>query len=184
MVAAAAVTVVVVVWGGDPTAVVAVVAVEPNQTDLAAEPNITHGVIVPAVVVDVEAEDGVVVVLGVLEEAVLVVWCIGMPMCGFSKVPVESSGNCKTGLFGPTLTAVGQVPWRALWKREVLGRSERLSSSRSEVLSSRSEVLSVATPKLLVESAILAVSSVYGYIRFPAVISFWDKEHAYTAINP
>ena len=64
-----------------------------------------------------------------------------------------------------------------MWKWEVLGRSKRLSSSRSEILS-------VATPKMLVESAILDVSSVYGYIWFPAVISFWDKEHAYTAINP
>ena len=34
------------------------------------------------------------------------------------------------------------------------------------------------TPKLLVDSSILAVSSVYGYILFPVVISFWDKEHA------
>ena len=153
------------------------VATEPNRTEIAAEPNRTRGVVVPPVGVDVEAEDGVVVVLGVLEEAVLAVGCKETPLGGFSKDPLGFSGNCKTGLFGPSLTAVWQVPWRALWKREVLGRSERLSSSRSEVLS-------VTTPKLLVEIAILSVSSVYGYIRFPAVVSFWDKEHAYTTINP
>ena len=91
MVAAAAVTVVVVVWGGDPAAVVAVVAVKPNRTEVVAEPNRTQGVVVPTVGVDVEAEDGVVVVLGGLEEVVLVVGCMGTPMFGFSKVPVESS---------------------------------------------------------------------------------------------
>ena len=96
--AAAAVTVAVVVWGRDPAAVVTVVAVEPNRTDVAAkpnrtdvaaEPNGTLGVAVPAAGVDVEVEDGVEVVLGVLEEAVLVVGCMGTPMGGFSKVPVE-----------------------------------------------------------------------------------------------
>ena len=126
MVTAAAATIVVVVWGGDPAAVVAVVGVEPNQTEVDAELNRTRGVVVPAVGADVEAEDWVVVVLGVLEEAVLAVGCKETPLGGFSKGPLESSGNCKTGLFGPSLTAVWQVPWRALWKREVLGRSERL----------------------------------------------------------
>ena len=161
MVAAAAVNVVVVVLSGDPADVVAVVVAEPNRTEVAAEPNRTGGVVVTVVGVDVEAEDGVVVVLGVLEEAVLAVGCMKMPLDGFSNVdgfskgPLESSGNCKAGLFEPSLIAVWQVPWRPLWKREVEGRAERLSSSRSEVLS-------VATPKLLVfESAILAVSSVY-----------------------
>ena len=89
-----------------------------------------------------------------------------------------SSGNCKAGLFGPSRTAVGQFSWRALWKSAVVGREERLSSSRSEALS-------VAPPKLLVfDSALLAVSSVYGNILLPAVISFWDKEHAYTLMKP
>ena len=119
---AAAVNVVVVVWGGDPAAVVAVVAAEPNQTEVAAEPNRTGGVAVHAGV-DVEAEDGVVVVLGVLEEASLAVGCMETPLGGFSKGPLESSGNCKTGLFGPSLIAVWQGPWKALWKREVQGRS-------------------------------------------------------------
>ena len=59
-----------------------------------------------------------------------------------------------------------------------MGREERLSSSRSEALS-------VAPPKLLVfDSALLAVSSVYGNILLPAVISFCDREHVYTLMKP
>ena len=179
----AAVRVVAVVGGTRPlvvvvaVTVVAVAVVAVAVAVVAVKPNRTLGLVVPAAGVDVEVEDGVEVVLGVLEEAVLEVGCMGAPMGGFSKVPVEASGNCKTGILGPILTAMWQFPWRALWKREVLGSSERLSSSRSEISS-------VAPPKLLVESAILAVSLVYGYILFPAVISFWDKAHANTAINP
>ena len=76
-VAAAAVNMVAVAWGGDPVVVVAVVSNEPNRTEVAAKPNQTGGVIDPIVVVEaevgveVEAEDGVGVALGVLEEAVL-----------------------------------------------------------------------------------------------------------------
>ena len=84
----AAVTVVAVVGGTRPfVAVVAVVPVKLNRT----KPNRTLGLVVPAAGVDIEVEDGVEVVLGVLEEAVLEVGCMGAPMGGFSKVPVESS---------------------------------------------------------------------------------------------
>ena len=141
MVDATAVNVVVVV--ASVAGVVAVVAAKPNQTEAAAKPNRTGGAVVLDVGVDVEAAYGVVIVLGVLEEAVLAVGCMETPLGGFSMGALESSGNCKTGLFGPSLIAVWQVPWRGPWKREVEGRSERLSSSISEVLS-------VATPKLLV----------------------------------
>ena len=88
-VAIVAVTVVAVAVVAVAVVAVAIVAVEPNRT---------LGLVVPAAGVDVEVEDVVEVVLGVLEEAVLEVGCTGAPMGGFSKVPVESSGNCKTGI--------------------------------------------------------------------------------------
>ena len=59
-----------------------------------------------------------------------------------------------------------------------MGREERSPSTGSGVSS-------VAPPKLLVsKSALLSVCSVKGYIRFPAVISFCDREHVYTLIDP
>ena len=100
-VAAAAVIEVAVVGGPRPLVAVVAVAVKPNRT---------LGLVVPAAGVDVEVEDGVEVVLGVLVE----VGCMGAPMGGFSMGPIESSGNCKTWPLGIILTAVWQVPWRAL----------------------------------------------------------------------
>ena len=59
-----------------------------------------------------------------------------------------------------------------------MGREERSSSIESCASP-------VATPKLFVsESALLAVCSVKGYIRLPAVISFCDREHVYTLMKP
>ena len=90
----------------------------------------------------------------------------------------KSSGNCRLAPFLPSLTAIGYSFCKALWRSAVVGREERSSSIESCASS-------VATPKLFVsESALLAVSSVKGYIRLPAVISFCDREHVYTPIEP
>ena len=70
--------------------------------------------VVDLAVVDVEVKDGVEVVLAIPEEAVPEVGCVGAPRGGFSMGPIESSGNCSTGPFGITRTAVGQVPGSAL----------------------------------------------------------------------
>ena len=78
---------VAVAWGGDPVDVVAVVATEPNQTEVAAEPNGTGEAVAPVVVVEaedgmeVESEDRVRVALGVLEEAVPAVVCCIVLQC-------------------------------------------------------------------------------------------------------
>ena len=121
-VAAAAVTVVAMVGGTGPLvavvavviAAVAIAVVAAVLAIVAAEPNQTRGLVVPGARVDIEVEDGVEVVLAVLEEAALEGGCMGAPMGGFPMGPIESSGNCKTGPLGIILTAVGQVPWRAL----------------------------------------------------------------------
>ena len=90
----------------------------------------------------------------------------------------KSSGNCRLAPFLPSLMATGYSLCKALWRSAVVGREERSSSIESCVSP-------VATPKLLVsESALLAVCSVKGYIRLPAVISFCDREHVYTPIEP
>ncbi len=61
---------------------------------------------------------------------------------------------------------------KALWKRLVVGRGEGSPYTGSGVSS-------VVPPKLLVpERALLAVCSVKGYILFPAVISFCEREQA------
>ena len=84
-VAAAADSMVAVAWGGDPVDIVALVAAEPNQTEVAAEPN--GGVVAPVVVVEaedgmeVESKDRVGVALGVLEEAVLAAVCCIVLQC-------------------------------------------------------------------------------------------------------
>ena len=90
----------------------------------------------------------------------------------------KSSGNCRLAPFLPSLKATGYSLCKALCRSVVVGREERSSSIESGVSP-------VATPKLLVsESALLAVCSVKGYIRLPAVISFCDREHVYTPIEP
>ena len=84
----------------------------------------------------------------------------------------KSSGNCRLGPFWSSLLATGYSVCKALWRSAVVGREERSPSTGSGVSS-------VVPPKLLVsESALLAVCSVKGYILFPAVISFCEREQA------